>query len=166
MPDERPGEPEDFDRPPPFFPYDESTPVPEGPVDYGEPVLVQVSGVYAAQSGDQVQRFVLLTDDERRLPIVIGPFEATAISLALEGTQPDRPLTHDLVKSMLERLECSIDRVVIDDLWGSTYYAKVYLRQGDEELEIDSRPSDAIALAVRFDANIYVADGIMEQGNN
>ncbi|MCW5935784.1 MAG: bifunctional nuclease family protein [Fimbriimonadaceae bacterium] len=166
MAEERPGDSDDLERPPSFFPYDESDPGPDHPADYGEPVEVQVNGVYAAQAGEQVQQFVLLNDEERRLPIVIGIYEATAITLALEGQQPDRPMTHDLIRNMLDRLEATLDRIVIDDLWGSTYYAKIYLRQGDKELEIDSRPSDAIALAIRFEAPIFVAEGILDQGSN
>ncbi len=164
MPDDMPDEPEDLDRPPAFFPYEPETPEAHEGASFGEPVEVQVEAVFAAQAGDQVQRFVLLSDGERKLPIVIGPFEAQAISLPLEGAQPDRPMTHDLVHNLLERLDARIDRVVIDDIWNTTYYAKIYIRRGKEELEIDSRPSDAIALAVRFDAPIYVADGIMQHG--
>lgn len=166
MPEEIPEDFGDFENPPAFFPYKEPSPIEDHPGDYGEPVEVQVEAVFMAQSGDQVQRFVLLSDGERKLPIVIGPFEATSITLALEGQQPDRPMTHDLMKSIMEKLEATVDRVVIDDLWGSTYYAKIYLVEGGEETEIDSRPSDAIALAVRFNAPIYVADGILDHAAN
>ena len=95
------------------------------------------------------------------MPIHIGPFEAQAISYPLESSQPDRPLTHDLLKNILDRVELAIDRVVIDDLWSTTFYAKLYIRFSDEELEIDSRPSDAIALAVRAQAPIYVTEQIL-----
>jgi len=165
MPDELPDEPEDLDRPPAFFPFEMDAPEPHEGGSYGEPVEVQVVAVFAAQAGDQIQRFVLLSDGERKLPIVIGPFEATAISLPIEGTRPDRPLTHDLIKNMLDRFDVTLDRIVIDDIWGGTYYAKLYLKKGKEEIEMDSRPSDAIALAVRFEAPIFVADGILEHGS-
>jgi bifunctional DNase/RNase len=163
MPEELPDDPGEFESPPSFFPYDEESPIDHHPGDYGEPVEVQVEAVFMAQSGDQVQRFVLLSDGERKLPIVIGPFEATSITLALEGQHPDRPMTHDLMRNLIERLDGSVDRIVIDDLWGTTYYAKIYVKHAGEEKEIDSRPSDAIALAVRFEAPIFVADGILEQ---
>jgi bifunctional DNase/RNase len=166
MAEELPDESGEFEKPPSFFPYDDESPIEEHPGDYGDPVEVQVEAVFMAQSGNDIQRFVLLSDGERKLPIVIGPFEATAITLALEGQQPDRPMTHDLMRTMIERLDARIDRIVIDDLWGSTYYAKIYLSHDDEESEIDSRPSDAIALAIRFEAPIYVADGILDQGHN
>jgi uncharacterized protein len=163
MAEERPDEPSDFERPPSFFPYDESEPEAEQPADFGEPVEVQVEAVLAMQTEHEVQRFVLLTDGERKLPIVIGGFEAAAITTSLEGIQSERPMTHDLIRKMLERLDATVDRVVIDDLWGSTYYAKIYLRDDEFEIEIDSRPSDAIAIALRFEAPIFVADGILAQ---
>ena len=166
MPEDVPEDSGEFEKPPAFFPYEESSPIDHHPGDYGEPVEVQVEAVFMAQSGEQIQRFVLLSDGERKLPILIGPFEATSITLALEGQQPDRPLTHDLTRNIIDKLEGNVDRIVIDDLWGSTYYAKIYIRRGEEEVEIDSRPSDAIALAVRFEAPIFVADGILEQSTN
>lgn len=165
MPEDMPEESGEFETPPAFFPYGEPSPIEDHPGDFGEPVEVQVEAVFMTQSGEQVQHFVLLSDGERKLPILIGPFEATSITLALEGQQPDRPMTHDLMKNFIERLDATIDRIVIDDLWGSTYYAKIYLVTGDTEIEIDSRPSDAIALAVRFDASIYVAEGILEHAS-
>jgi uncharacterized protein len=131
----------------------------------GELIEVSIEGVFAAENAGNISRFVLLSDGERKLPILIGPYEAQAISLPLDGTQPDRPMTHDLVRNIMDRLEATLDRVVIDDLWNTIYYAKLYLKsKSDEEIEIDSRPSDAIALAVRFEAPIFVADGILEAG--
>src|SRR5207302_8221555 len=121
----------------------------------GELIEVQIEGLYQADSAGNTSRFVLVSDGERKLPILIGGFEATAITLPLEGQRPDRPLTHDLVKSILDRLDVRLDRVVIDDLWNGIYYAKLYVKTKKEEMEIDARPSDAIALAVRFDAPIY-----------
>src|SRR5690348_12183596 len=164
MPDEfeGPEQPENLDEPPAFFPLEGNGHTRE-PGSLGELVEVQIEGVYApAEAQGTRSMFVLLTDGERRLPILIGPYEASAISLPLEGAQPDRPMTHDLIRNILDRLDMFVDRVVIDDLWNTIYYAKVYLRKGEEEIEIDSRPSDAIALAVRFDAPIFVSDGILE----
>lgn len=161
MPEEFEDDSEGLERPPSFFPYDEEEE--QDASTLGEPVKVTVEGVYAAESNGSVQRFVLLVDGERKVPILIGPFEAQAISLPLEGNTPDRPMTHDLFRTVIERFEGTLERVLIDDLWRTTYYAKLYIRHGDEEMEIDSRPSDAIALAVRFDAPIYVSEGIFEQ---
>lgn len=164
MPEDYEDDPEGLDRPPPFFPYDgdqsERT-----PGNFGEPVEVTIEGVFGAENNGNIQRFVLLGDGERKVPILIGPFEATAISLVLEGKTPDRPMTHDLLATVIGRLGGSLDRVVIDDLWNTTYYAKIYLRVGDRETEIDCRPSDAIALALRCESPILVADGILSQAS-
>lgn len=158
---EGPEGPDNLDEPPSFFPYDGNGARPE-PTEPVELIEVQIEGVFAAENGGQISRFVLVSDGERKLPILIGPFEAQAIQLVLEGTRPDRPMTHDLIRNMLDRMEATIDRVVIDDFWNTIYYAKLYVRQGTEEAEIDARPSDAIALAVRFDAPIFVADSILD----
>ncbi|MCC7230196.1 MAG: bifunctional nuclease family protein [Fimbriimonadaceae bacterium] len=160
---EGPDGPDNLDEPPPFFPYDGNG-GPRQPGAMGELVEVQIEGVFAAESNGSISRFVLLSDGDRKLPILIGPYEAQAISLPLEGTRPDRPMTHDLIRAILDRLNLTLDRVVIDDLWNTIYYAKLYIRTDKEEIEIDARPSDAIALAVRFDAAIFVADGILEAG--
>lgn len=165
MPEEfdGPEKPDNLDQPPAFFPYDGGTPRRE-PGSMGELVEVQVEGVFAAENNGNISRFVLVTDGERRLPIMIGPYEASAISLALEGTHPDRPMTHDLLRNIVDKLGATLTRVVIDDLWNGTYYAKLYFRTDKEEMEIDSRPSDAIALSIRFGATILVSDGILETG--
>ena len=152
---------ENLERPPAFFPY--SGDEPEREIgNFGELMEVRVDGVYAAESNGSISRFVLLSDGRRKLPILIGPFESQAIQLVIEGTRPDRPLTHDLIKNILDRVEIDVDRVVIDDFWNAVYYAKVFLLAGNEEIELDARPSDAIALAMRFDAPIFVADALMD----
>lgn len=163
MPDENPNEGEDLNIPPSFFPVEDD---PEIPRSYGEPVKCHIDGVFAVQQNSNISHFVLLSDGERKLPISIGPFEALSISQALERGRPDRPLTHDLVKTLVERLNGDLVKVVIDDLWNSVYYAKIHVKFGKEETEVDSRPSDAIALAVRFNAPIFVADGILELGED
>lgn len=106
---------------------------------------------------------VILKDLEgkRHLPILIGPFEATAIALALEGTQVPRPLSHDLMKSVIEALKARVDRIVIHDIQENTFFAKVVLESTVGPLEIDARPSDSIALALRTGSPIYVSDQII-----
>ncbi len=106
---------------------------------------------------------VILKDLEgkRHLPILIGPFEATAIALALEGTQVPRPLSHDLMKSVIEALKARVDRIVIHDIQENTFFAKVVLESSMGPLEIDARPSDSIALALRTKSPIYVSDQII-----
>lgn len=105
---------------------------------------------------------VILTDIEERgfLPLVIGPAEASAISLGLERQKPPRPLTHDLLLSTIEHLSASVERVVITDLVEDTYYAKVFLKSDNRELAIDARPSDSIALALRSDSPIFISEQV------
>lgn len=155
--------PEEFDNddwlePPSFFPKD----LGRGGFS-GAPVEVHIAAAYGTETAGTIQRYVQLRDDEgNELTISIGPFEAMAIQLVMEGTVLDRPMSHDLMKICIERLGATLDRVVIDDLWNATYYAKLYLRTPTEEIEIDSRPSDAIALALRFGCRIYVLDSILD----
>ena len=96
------------------------------------------------------------------LPIWIGHPEATAILLALEGTEPPRPLTHDLMKSMLEALDSYVERVDITRMEEGTFFAAVTLRSEDRTRIIDARPSDSIALAIRMGAPIYVAEEVFD----
>lgn len=105
------------------------------------------------------QAVVLLASAEENmlLPIWIGPVEANAIAIGLEGVKPPRPITSDLLKEILDRFKAEMVMAFIHDLRDSTFYAKVVLKVDDGTMEIDSRPSDAIALAVRAKAPIYVS---------
>lgn len=100
-------------------------------------------------------------DSKRYLPILIGPFEATAIALALEGTPVPRPLSHDLMKSIIESLKAKVIRVVIHDIHDNTFFAKVVLELDGATVEVDARPSDSIALALRTNAPIFVSERIV-----
>jgi hypothetical protein len=106
---------------------------------------------------------VILKDLEgkRFLPILIGPYEATAIAIALEGTAVPRPLSHDLMRTMLESLHASLEQIVIHDIKDSTFFAKLVVRTNGSTQEIDARPSDGIALALRMQAPIFVSDKIV-----
>lgn len=99
-------------------------------------------------------------DGSHYLPILIGPFEATAIALALENSPVPRPLSHDLMRTILETLDARLEHVIIHDIKDSTFYAKLVVRAGESLHEIDSRPSDGIALALRMHSPIYVSDKI------
>ncbi len=99
---------------------------------------------------------------DRRLPIIIGSFEAQHIALELEGIKPPRPLTHDLIKNIIELLGFSISYVYINELREGTFFAKIKLDVGSVD-EIDSRPSDAIALALKFAVPIYVNEDVMNE---
>ena len=90
------------------------------------------------------------------LPIWVGIFEANAIAMQLEKIVSPRPMTHDLLRNVIEGLNAQIDRVVITDLKDNTFFATIHLKRGEESLAIDARPSDAMALALRADASIYV----------
>ncbi len=98
----------------------------------------------------------------RRLPIIIGQFEAQAIALELESIKPPRPLTHDLLKILVDNLGATVLEVVITELRENTFYAKIVLEVSSLTNEIDSRPSDAIALAIRTGAPIYVSESVMD----
>jgi bifunctional DNase/RNase len=110
-------------------------------------------------------RLVVLreTGSPRFLPIWIGPFEAEAITLGLQGAEVPRPLTHDLLRATLEQLGASVSYVFISDLKEDTYFARIVLDARGEQIEVDSRTSDAIALAVRVTAPIYVSEEVMDK---
>ena len=99
----------------------------------------------------------------RRLPIVIGGFEAQAIAVALENMHPARPLTHDLMKNLMTSFDIQLQEVYICDLQEGIFYSKLVCYTANDTIEIDSRTSDALALAVRFGCPIYVFDTILEQ---
>lgn len=99
----------------------------------------------------------------RRLPIVIGMFEAQAIAIEIEKIIPNRPMTHDLFKSFSSNFNFSIDQILISDMKEGVFYAKIICRSSAKIVEIDARPSDAIAIAVRFDAPIFCAQAVMSE---
>jgi len=107
---------------------------------------------------------VVLVDltGQKALPIWIGVFEAEAISRGLEDVVTLRPMTHDLMKQILDTFQVSLTRVVINDLKGNTFYANLYLNVEGREMVVDSRPSDAIALAVRVKAPIFITESVVE----
>ena len=111
------------------------------------------------------QPIVLLktTDEDRFLPIWIGHPEAAAILMKLQGAAPPRPMTHDLLADVIGELQGEIVRVTVTELRENTYYAQITIVQDGREVEIDSRPSDAIALAVRCDAQIFASDEVVEE---
>ena len=113
------------------------------------------------------QPVVILRDPtaKRFLPIWIGQFEATAILMEMQGVKPSRPLTHDLLKSIIEQLKATIQHVVIDDLKDGTFFAKIHLDFDSSSMTIDARPSDAIALAVRMKAPIFAEEVVLEKAS-
>jgi uncharacterized protein len=113
------------------------------------------------------QPIVLLktVDEDRFLPIWIGHAEAAAILMKLQGTEPPRPMTHDLFVDVVTELKAEIVKVTVTELRENTYFAQVTIVQDGRELEVDSRTSDAIALAVRCDAQIFAADQVVEESS-
>lgn len=102
-------------------------------------------------------------DGSREFSIVIGTFEALAIDRRIKGIRNQRPLTHDLMSSVLEELDADLERIVIHDLRDHTFFAKLVIRHGGKLLEVDSRPSDAIALGIAENAAIYVDERVLAE---
>jgi bifunctional DNase/RNase len=102
-------------------------------------------------------------DEKSTVPIWIGLLEASAIATVLENIQFSRPMTHDLFKKVMETLNVVIDKIVVNDLKDNTYYATIYLTSNGVEYRIDSRPSDAIAIALRTNAKIYMEESVIEK---
>jgi bifunctional DNase/RNase len=103
------------------------------------------------------------TANKTGLPIWIGPFEANAIAMKLKKVDSHRPMTHDLIQSVLKTLESQVMKIVVNDLKENTYYALIHLYRRGEEIVIDSRPSDAIAIALAVDAPIFVSEEVIEK---
>lgn len=111
---------------------------------------------------------VVLEDlnSERMLPIWIGVFEANAIALKIENISTPRPMTHDLLKSFLDKLNISIEKIVVNDVRDNTFFAQIHCRNKDQIMTIDSRPSDAIALALRVEAPIFVENEVVKKAQS
>ena len=127
--------------------------------------MIQVSIESVRASLLSQHRVVVLKEEgmERYLAIWIGPYEADAITIKLQGVEVARPLTHDLLQQSIAKLDATISHIVVNDLHDDTFYARVVMDRGGERIELDSRPSDAIALAVRVQAPIFVAESVMER---
>jgi len=97
------------------------------------------------------------------LPIWVGIFEANAIALQMEKISTPRPMTHDLLKNLISELDAKVERIVINDLKDNTFFARIHLLRGETRWNVDSRPSDAIALALRVDAEIFVEEEVLEK---
>ena len=131
------------------------------------PVEMQLSRIIISEIHDQQIIYLQEVDGERQFPIVIGIFEATSIERRIKGIQTPRPLTHDLVVSVIEQLEGEPDSVVINDLREGTYFAELRIRRGGELIAIDSRPSDAIAVAVTCEPPlpIFVVEEVLAEAS-
>ncbi len=124
---------------------------------------MQIYGVSFDIVGKQPIVLLKTAEGNRFLPIWIGHSEAAAILMKLQGAATPRPMTHDLVTSMLDELEARVVKITVTDLRENTFYASITIQQNGSEIEVDSRPSDAIALAVRAEAPIYADDRVIEE---
>lgn len=127
-------------------------------------IKLEILGLSSSQS--QAGSFALVlgeTDGKRRLPIIIGMFEAQAIAIEIEKISPNRPMTHDLFRSFSESFNFQISEIVISNLREGVFFAKIMCTDGIQEVEIDARPSDAIAIGLRFDVPIYTFENIMSE---
>ena len=132
------------------------------------PVEMQLSRIIISEIHDQQIIYLREVNGTRQFPIVIGIFEATSINRRVRGDQTPRPLTHDLIVSIVEQLEGELDSVVINELREGTYFALLRVRREGELLEIDARPSDAIAVAVTCDPPlpIFVSEDVLKEALN
>jgi len=128
-------------------------------------VRVQLTRIIISELNDQQIVYLSEVDGDRSFPILIGIFEATSIDRAVRGERAPRPLTHDLLKNVIEELGGEVQDVVVTNLIDHTYYAVIRVRKDGELIEIDSRPSDAIALSVHYDPPlpIYVEESVLDQ---
>ena len=125
-------------------------------------VEVELSRIIINEASDQQIIVLKERHGQRSFPIVIGIVEIFAIDRRLKGIKPPRPMTHDLLDSVIKNLGAKIEKIVINDLRNHTFYAKIYLSLNGRTIEIDSRPSDAIALGTASNAPIYVAEHVFE----
>lgn len=124
-------------------------------------IPVKVDQLFLSNMGFVV--ILKAAEDERGIPIFIGAAEAQAIAIQLQGMKVPRPLTHDLLKNVLDYLECRLQRVEVCDIRDGTYYGRLIVEVDHREMEIDCRPSDAIALALRCDCPVLVAENVMQE---
>jgi bifunctional DNase/RNase len=129
-----------------------------------EKVQVDILGLSTSPSSAGAYALILKeTNGKRKLPIIIGAFEAQSIALELEGMKPPRPLTHDLMRNIIDLFAVSLNEVCINELRDGTFYAKLTIEGLSDTQEVDSRPSDAIALAVRYGAPIFVGEDVLNE---
>ncbi|WP_266205845.1 bifunctional nuclease family protein [Pontibacter kalidii] len=127
-------------------------------------IQLEILGLSSSQS--QTGSFALVLGEKegnRRLPIIIGMFEAQSIAIQIEKINPNRPLTHDLFKSFAEELDVRVTEIMISDLKEGVFYSKIVCSNGKKEFELDARPSDAIAIGLRFGVPIYTVESVLSE---
>lgn len=128
-------------------------------------VRMTLARIVIVDSDDEKMSMLVLreVDGDRAFPILIGNHEAYAIDRRIKGIVVQRPLTHDLIDRIVDQLDCQLEQIVISELRDSTFYAKLVLRRNDKLVEIDSRPSDAIAIGAGTEIPIYVDDSVLRE---
>jgi bifunctional DNase/RNase len=127
-------------------------------------IKLEILGLSSSQS--QTSSFALVlgeTEGNRRLPIIIGMFEAQAIAIEIEKIIPNRPMTHDLFKSFANNFHFTVEEIIISDLKEGVFFAKIVCSDGLKKMEVDARPSDAIAIGLRFDSPIFTYENILAE---
>lgn len=127
-------------------------------------IKLEILGLSSSQS--QTSSFALVlgeTEGNRRLPIIIGMFEAQAIAIEIEKILPNRPMTHDLFKSFANNFHFTVEEIIISDLKEGVFFAKIVCSDGLKKVDVDARPSDAIAIGLRFDSPIYTYENILAE---
>ncbi|MBN1942224.1 MAG: bifunctional nuclease family protein [Phycisphaerae bacterium] len=125
-------------------------------------IPVELTRILITELGEQQVIFLKETNGERQFPILIGIHEAVAIDHRLKGVKFPRPMTHDLLAGVIESMGGRLEKIVINDLRDHTFFATLYIRRGNEMIEVDSRPSDAIALGAAMDTPLFVAEHVFE----
>ncbi len=126
-------------------------------------IRMELARIIISETNDEQVIVLRESEGERAFPIVIGIWEAVAIDRNLKQKKTPRPMTHDLIENVIRGMEANLERIVVSDLKERTFYAKLVLRKNGKTVEVDSRPSDAIALAVQMRAPIYVEEKVLEE---
>ena len=124
---------------------------------------VRIAGLTLDPSSNTPILVLKTVDDDHSIPIWIGLLEATSIATALQKINFDRPMTHDLFKNFMEKMQVSVVKIEVCDLKDNTFYARIFFASGENTFDLDARPSDAIAIAIRFQAPIFVDDQVIEK---
>jgi hypothetical protein len=124
---------------------------------------MELSRIIISETNDEQVIVLKEVDGERAFPIVIGIWEAVAIDRNIKGKRPPRPMTHDLIENIINSLEARLESVIVTDLRDRTFFARLVLRRNGKTVEIDSRPSDAVAIAVQMKAPIYVDESVLDR---
>ncbi|MFA5033355.1 MAG: bifunctional nuclease family protein [bacterium] len=128
-------------------------------------IYTKVSGVGYDPLNKQHIVFLKELDGERIMPIWVGTIECISIARGITQTAHKRPLTHDLIKNILEGMDAKVNKVVINDIKDATYYARIYIQKNNEIIEIDARPSDSLAIAVRCKAPVYISQHVLDNAS-